>query len=68
MKQQIQEVLKGGNQDMEMKTEIVTFQRKIFKDKCPVCGKEIRGTKESQVNHNMKIHMMTHAKDENGKE
>jgi len=32
--------------------------RTVFKTKCPKCKKEIKGTSESQVDWNLKVHMM----------
>lgn len=50
--------MKGGAEEMEQIKE--TIERNIFVDRCPVCNKELKGTSESQVNFNMKIHLMTH--------
>lgn len=43
---------KGGEEEME-KREIV---RVILVDKCNLCGKEITGSTEEQINYNMRIH------------
>jgi hypothetical protein len=37
-----------------MKTKNVT--RKQFIGKCPICKREIKGTSESQVRYNLKVH------------
>jgi hypothetical protein len=36
----------------------------IIRKKCKVkgCGKVIEGTQESEVEHNLQVHMMTHMK------
>jgi predicted RNA-binding Zn-ribbon protein involved in translation (DUF1610 family) len=39
-----------------MKELKITKKIKYFEEKCPNCGKIIRGTSESQVNYNLKLH------------
>lgn len=40
-------------------TKIVTQ----YTDQCPFCDKEIKGTKDSQVNYLMKVHIMAKHKE-----
>ena len=46
---------KGGAEIMEKIQENVMITS--YKDFCPICHKEIKGSKESQVRYNLKIHM-----------
>lgn len=43
---------------MKVKTIKITKEQKQYSDKCPVCSKIIKGTSESQVKYNMKVHCM----------
>ena len=43
----------------EMEKEVVQIEVTQFKDTCKICGKEIIGSTEGQVEHNMKVHKMT---------
>jgi len=52
---------KGGEENT-MESEIVTVKKTVFRDKCPICSYEIIGVSASQVDFNMKIHLMTHKK------
>jgi len=52
-----------------MKNKIKTKDevRKIFYIECPECKKEIKGTSQSQVEYNLKLHLNTHTKEETKK-
>lgn len=45
----------------EEKKELI---KKIFYTYCPICNKEIKGTKQSQVEYNLKLHLDSHRKKE----
>jgi hypothetical protein len=54
---------KGGKNEMDkfQKKEVKTY----YRDTCRICGKEIIGTSESQVNFNMNIHVISSHPTEN---
>ncbi len=39
-----------------MKKIKVTQEVEYFEKKCPKCGKQIKGTSESQVKYNLRLH------------
>ena len=44
---------------MDRKVVEMNIQRVIYTEKCSICSKEIKGTSESQVISNLKIHILT---------
>jgi len=46
----------------EIKKKKVIIQYYIY---CPICNKEIKGTKPTQVDYNLKLHLDKHKKQKN---
>jgi hypothetical protein len=45
---------------MEKKMIEKKVSKEMFVENCPICGKEITGYSEAQVNQRMKIHSQLH--------
>ena len=48
--------------------ENITIKKELKMDKCKICGKEVTGYSENQVNARMNMHMIVHYEKENENE